>query len=152
MKKISIIDILIVVVLAGAVSFVGMKLVTSGANKGEKKSINYSVQMQEVDKGRYDHIKPGDIVNINEKNPNTTAKVTNVTRKIAEKMAYNSNTGEYKLVKNEDKEDIIIDLETTVIENEIGMKNSDVAIKVGMDAIVRGTGYSGSGFIISIND
>ena len=67
-------------------------------------------------------------------------------------MAYNSNTGEYKLVKNVDKEDIIVDLETTVVENEIGMKNSDVAIKVGMDAIVRGTGYSGSGFIISIND
>ena len=40
-KKISIIDVLIVLVLAGAVAFVGMKLVTSGANKGVRKTINY---------------------------------------------------------------------------------------------------------------
>lgn len=152
MKKISIIDILIVLVVVGAIAFVGMKLVTSGANKGEKKIVNYTVQLQEVEKGRYDNIKVGDEVSINEKNPNTTAVVTNVTKTPAEIMTYNSNTGEYKLVEHPDKEDIMVDLETTVVENEIGMKNSDVAIKVGMNALIRGTGYSGAGFVIRIND
>ena len=152
LKKFSIIDILIVLVVAGAVAFVGMKLVTSGANKGEKKLVNYTVQLQEVEKGRYDNIKIGDVVSINEKNANTTAVVKNVTKTPAEVMTYNSNTGEYKLIEHPDKENILVDLETTVIENEIGMKNSDVAIKVGMDAVVRGTGYSGAGFIIRIND
>ena len=132
MKKISIIDILIVLVLVGAVGFLGMKVVNSGAHKGEKKLVNYTVQLQGVDKGRYDGIQIGDVVSINEKNSNTTAVVTNVEKTTAEVMTYNSNTGEYKLVENPDKEDIMIDLETQVVENEIGMKNGDSAIKVGI--------------------
>lgn len=152
LKKISILDILIVLVLIGAIGFIGMKFIGSGTNKGERKNITYSVMINAQKKGQLDKIKPGDIVCIAEEQDEDKAVVKNVTREIAEVTTYNSNTGEYKLVKNEDKEDITIELETNSFVDDIGMRTGETAIKVGMKAYVRGTGYSAEGFIIKIDD
>lgn len=152
MKKFSIIDVLIVLAAIAAVVFVGMKFTGSGAHTGERKVINYTVMLSAQDAGRYDTIQVGDVVCINEEQDHDTAKILSVSKSPAKVTTVNSNTGEHKIVTNSEKEDIIIELETEVLADKIGMKNGETAIKVGMNAFVRGTGYSGKGYIIKIED
>lgn len=151
-KKFSLIDILIVLILIGAIGFVGMKFISSGARKGERRTVSYTVMVNAQKKGQLDGIKPGDIVCIAEEQDEDKAVVTGVTRDVARVTTYNSNTGEYLVVDNEDKEDIIIELETESLVDDIGMRTGETAIKVGMNAYIRGTGYSAEGFIISVDD
>ncbi len=151
-KKISIIDVIIVLVIIGAVAFVGKKAVGSGAHKGTHQTVSYTVLLSNQEIGRFAGIKPGDVVCINEENDNDRATVKAVSTEPSEIMTYNSNTGEYRMVESKEGEDIIIELESDVLSDDIGMKNGDTAIKVGMNAAVRGTGYSGKGYIIKIAD
>jgi len=151
-KKFSLIDVLIVLILVGAIGFVGVKFVSSGARKGEHKTIAYAVMVNGQKKGQLDKIKAGDVVCIAGNQDEDKAVVTSVTRDVAEVTTYNSEEGEYYLVKNEDKEDIVIELETEALVDDIGMRTGETAIKVGMNAYVRGTGYLAEGFIISVDD
>lgn len=152
LKKFSIIDVLIVLVVIFAIVFLGMKLVTSGANKGERKTVKYTVMVNAADAGTYDGICVGDVVCINREQDHDTATVLSVVKEPAKVSTVNTATGEHKIVTNADKEDVTIELETEVIVNDIGMKNGETAIKVGMDATVRGTGYTANGYIIKIAD
>jgi len=130
LKKFSIIDILIVIAVIFAIVFVGMKFVTSGANKGERKTVRYTVMVNAAEAGRCDGICIGDVVCINDEQDNDTATVLSVTKEPAKVSTVNTATGEHKIVTNPDREDVTIELETEVIVNDIGMKNGETAIKV----------------------
>ena len=151
MKKWTLIDTLIVLVVAAA-AVVGVKMLAPSAiDGGNNQKVEFTVLLTDKEKGFHEAFGEGDKVTLSltEKDGGV---IKSVTAAETNQMVYNSMTGEYSNIINPDKEDISIVIEADCLVNDAVIKTGDTAIKVGVDIPVRGKGYATSGYIIDVND
>ena len=151
MKKWTLIDTLIVLVVAAAAVVGAKMLAPSVIDGGNNQKVEFTVLLTDKEKGFHEAFGEGDKVTLSltEKDGGV---IKSVTAAETNQMVYNSMTGEYSNIINPDKEDISIVIEADCLVNDAVIKTGDTAIKVGVDIPVRGKGYATSGYIIDVND
>ena len=149
--KFTVIDVIIILVVIAAVAVGAYKFVPSMINSDKQEKIEFTVLVQNQDKGFADAISTGDKVTISltEKDGGI---VKSVKAEPAVTLAYNSIDGEYSNEVLEGKYDVYITVEADADVSDLAIKTGGTAIKVGADIPVRGKGYASSGYVIEIND
>ncbi|MDD6484966.1 MAG: DUF4330 family protein [Clostridiales bacterium] len=150
MKKWTLIDTLIVLIVAAAAAVGVMKLAPSIGSK-ENGKVEFTVLLTDKEKGFAEAFGEGDRVTLSltEKDGGVIKSVSSAE---ANQMVYNSMTGVYSNIINPDKEDIWIVIEADCTMDDVAIKTGDTAIKVGVDIPIRGKGYATSGYIVDVND
>ena len=150
-KKWTIIDTIIVLIIAAVAIAGGMKLMPSLINGAEKKTVEFTVLIQNREPELADAIKPGAKATLSytEKDGGI---IKDVRSEVANQMTFNSIDGVYENIDVEGKVDIYITIEAGCNITDKYIKTGDTAIKVGADIPIRGQGFATVGFIIEIND
>ncbi len=150
-KKWTVIDTLIVLVLAGAVGVGAAKVVPSMFGNTEKENVEFTVLIQNREQELADAITPGTkaTLSLTEKDGGI---VKEVKSEPATQMTFNSIDGTYSNVEVEGKVDIYVTIDADCEISDKAIKTGDTAIKVGTDIPVRGKGFATSGYVIDIND
>lgn len=150
-KKWTIIDTIIVLIIAAAAILGGMKLMPSLGSGSEKRTVEFTVLIQNKEQELADAIKPGAkaTLSLTEKDGGV---VKDVRSEVSNQMTFNSIEGIYENVEAEGKVDIYVTVEAECNITDKYIKTGDTAIKVGAEIPVRGQGFATSGFVIEIND
>lgn len=149
--KFTMIDALIILVVI-AVAVVAMKkLAPSMFMKTEKNTAEFTVLISEKDISFADAMSVGDRVTLSltEKDGGV---IKAIDTKVAEKMAFDSIDGSYKIQKIEDKRDVYVTIDADVETSDLYVKTGGTEIRVGEEIPVRGKGYATKGFIIEVNE
>lgn len=147
-KKITLIDILIVLVAVLAIVFVvGRSGKTIGGSKTEK--VTYMVLVSDQDPETSEGVIESDKVMVD-----TTEKmygrVVSVERKPAHITRFGADTGKFLEQDNEERHDLYITVEVDAVKNPWGYQMGDQKIRVGEQQNLGGPGYGVSGYIIDI--
>ena len=136
MKKIGILDV-IIVILVIVMGFIGFKVLSGqNASPTEKQEISYTLEIRGAEKSLVDAIQENDVL-YNSTNNSVYGTITNVSVEPATEMTTDINAGELKLFTYNDKYDIYIDI--TGQADNIDDKNITIAeekLKVGSLAYV----------------
>lgn len=149
--KFTMIDALIILFVI-AVAVVAMKkLAPSMFMKTEKNTAEFTVLISEKDISFADAMSVGDRVTLSltEKDGGV---IKAIDTKVAEKMAFDSIDGSYKIQKIEDKRDVYVTIDADVETSDLYVKTGGTEIRVGEEIPVRGKGYATKGFIIEVNE
>lgn len=151
MKKWTIIDTLIVIVAAAAIAVLWMMFGPNPANKTTAQQVEFTVMIQDREKGLADTMSAGDKVTLS-----LTEKDGGVIKEVKADpsvvMVYDGIEGVYRNQQNDEREDIYV---TVTADCEVGdrsIKTGGTTIKVGQEIPVRGKGYAATGFVIEIKD
>ena len=146
--KINWVDIIIIVVALVAIVF-AYKF-THKEVAVETKTIRYTFELVDNPIGFTDKIKIGDDITDNIKNY-YMGKVVEVEKTTYTKVIQDVETGTYKEAVVEGRETAIVTVEASVTENG-GNLNVDgyYLVKGGLEVAVKGNGYAGRGFILSV--
>ena len=151
MKKIGILDV-IIVILVIVMGFIGFKVLSGqNASPTEKQEISYTLEIRGAEKSLVDAIQENDVL-YNSTNNSVYGTITNVSVEPATEMTTDINAGELKLFTYNDKYDIYIDI--TGQADNIDDKNITIAeekLKVGSLAYVTSSKYTGSCYIVKID-
>lgn len=146
-KKITIIDVLIILLVIIAAVFALMKL--RGTAPASGKTVTYTVlvsnQLPEV----AGNIVPEDNVLLDTAT-NSYGDVTAVDIQPSSKSLLDAENGRYVLRTTEERKDVYITIRVTASENEWGYDIGDQHIRVGERQIVSGRGFAATGYIISV--
>lgn len=149
MKKITIIDILIVLAVI-VVALVGVKMLApSGGAQTEK--ITYTVLVSNQLPQVADSIKPAEKVLLDTAE-NVYGSVIGVTSEPAKSTQFNAEDGKYIEQTNEERRDVYITVEADVTVNEWGYDIGSTHVRVGEQQTLGGPGYGVSGYIVDILD
>ena len=150
-KKWTIIDTLIVLIVAAAAVIGAAKLLPSANSGAQKDKVEFTVLIQNKEQTLADAIKPGAkaTLSLTEKDGGV---VKDVKSEVSKQMTFNSIDGTYSNVEAEGKVDIYVTVEADCKITEKYIKTGDTAIKVGAEIPVRGQGFATSGYVIEIND
>ncbi len=149
--KWTIIDTLIILAVV-VVCFVGYKMFGSKITtpvQSDKAEI--VVMVSNKSKGFSESIRIGENANLSltEKNGGI---VTKVNKKPASTITFNSMSGIYQTVLNEEKEDVYIYVDAQCDISDKHIKIGDTIVRVGESVAIRGKGYASEGFVIQINE
>lgn len=150
MRKWTIIDTIIVVVIAIAVT-AGVVLLGGGKKSvGEKSKVEILVLATDKEKGFSDSIKVGEeiIISLSEKDTGVVKKVESSPSKL---LTFNDTEGIYYNNEQEDKEDSYIYIEAECVEDDHSVVVGETILKVGSYIAVRGKGYATEGHIVALN-
>ena len=147
-KKITLIDILIVLVAVLAVVFVAGRFGKPiGGTKTEK--VTYMVLVSDQDAEMVEGVVKSDKVMVD-----TTEKmygrVVNVERKPAQFTRFSASNGNFVEQTSEERIDLHITVEVDAVKNAWGYQIGDQKIRVGESQNLGGPGYGVSGYIIDI--
>ena len=150
-KKWTIIDTLIVLIVAVAAVIGATKLLPSVNSGAQKSKVEFTVLIQNREPALADAIKPGvkATLSLTEKDGGI---IKDVKSEVSNQMTFNSIDGTYSNVDVEGKVDIYVTVEADCDITDKYIKTGDTAIKVGTDIPVRGQGFATSGYVIEIND
>ena len=150
-NKWTIIDTLIVLIVAAAAAFGAIKVLPSVGTDSKKQNVEFTVLIQNKDQALADAIKTGAraTLSLTEKDGGT---VKDVRSEKSQQMTFNSIDGTYSNVEVDNKVDIYVTVDADCVISEKAIKTGDTAIKVGAEIPVRGQGFATSGFVIDIND
>ncbi|MDO5396786.1 MAG: DUF4330 domain-containing protein [bacterium] len=150
-KKWTIIDTIIVLIIAAAAVIGCMKLMPSLGSNDEKSTVEFTVLIQNKEQALADAITPGAkaTLSLTEKDGGI---IKDVRSEVSKQMTFNSIDGTYENVEADSKVDIYVTVEAECSITDKYIKTGDTAIKVGAEIPVRGQGFATSGFVIEIND
>ncbi len=150
-KKWTIIDTLIVIVIAAVAVVAGMKFMPKLGSGAEKSKVEFTVLIQNKDEELANAIKPGAkaTLSLTEKDGGIVKDVRSET---SQQMTFNSIDGTYSNTEAEGKVDIYVTVEADCEITDDYIKTGGTAIKVGAEIPVRGQGFATSGYVIEIND
>ena len=150
-RKFTVIDVIIVLILAAAVVFGAYKLLPSVIHPSNMRHITFTVMLQQQDQNLADAINEGDRVTIS-----YTEKDGGIVKskriEPATAMVFNSMDGVYMNETLDGKVDVYVTLEADVKANDLVMKAGGTPIKVGVELPIRGKGYASSGYVIETDD
>lgn len=148
--KISLIDILIVLLIVGAAAGVYWKLHSGAGKTAAATKIQYAIEMNEVSKDFVDAITPGDPIREAIKG-NDLGHV--VSKKAAPARRLNTDyiNGKYVLSTVPDLYDVTITIEANanISPKDIIVGGTD--IRVGKKMYAKGKGYANACFIMSVD-
>lgn len=149
--KWTIIDTIIVIVAAAALAIVWVMFGPNLANKQTDETVEFTVMIQDREKGLAETMKSGDKVTLS-----LTEKDGGIIKSVETQptvvMVYDSIEGVYRNEVNDEKEDIYIKVEAECKVGDLAIQTGDTKIKVGQDIPIRGKGYATNGYIIEIAD
>ena len=149
MRKWTIVDTIIVAVVA-FVAIIGAVILTGGSSgNGVKSKVDFTVLADSKELGFSNAIKPGDevVINLSTEDKAVVKKVEAAPSKI---LTFNSNDGIYSNRENDKKEDVFITLEADADEDDISIVTGETIIRVGAYTVVKGKGYATEGHIVEI--
>lgn len=148
-KKITIVDILIVLAVVFVAVFVFGKF--SGTAGASKKTVTYTVLVTSVMPEVADSMVPDDNVLLDAKG-NAYGRVTNVSVSPSQDSYLNQQTEKYVISKLDDRKDVILTLEAEATVNDWGYQIGQQHIRIGEQQNVSATKYVAKGYIIGIDD
>lgn len=150
-RKFTVIDVIIILVVAAAAIFGAKKLLPSILHPSGMEHITFTVMLQQQDQSFADAIHEGDRVTISltEKDGGV---ITETHSEPATAIAFNSIEGTYANEILDGRADVYITIEADVKTSDLALKTGDTPIKVGAELPIHGKGYASSGYVIEIND
>lgn len=151
MKKFTVIDILIVVVLIAVIAIGGYILVPKMLNNEELSSVECTVLLNDAEKELAEAMEVGDKVtmSLTEKDGGV---IKNIEVKPAEKTELNIMSGEYVQQTLDNRVDIYVTVDMKASVTDTSVKVGSTVFKVGAETTLRGKGYAAMGYVIVIND
>lgn len=151
MKKFTVIDILIVIVLIAVIAIGGYILVPKILNNEELKNVECTVLLNDTEKELAEAMKVGDEVtmSLTEKDGGV---IKNIEVKPAEKTELNIMSGEYVQQTLDNRVDIYVTVDMKASVTDTSVKVGSTVFKVGAETTLRGKGYAAMGYVIVIND
>lgn len=149
--KITVIDVIIILVVLAAATVGAAKLLPKFINNSENEKVNFTVLIQRQDESFANAINIGDNVTIS-----LTEKDGGIVKDVkagpAVTLAYNSIDGTYANKEIDGKYDVYVTIEADMEVSDLAMKAGGTAVKVGAEIPVRGKGYASTGYVIEIED
>ncbi len=151
MKKFTVIDILIVIVLIAVIAIGGYILVPKMLNNEELKNVECTVLLNDTEKELAEAMKVGDEVtmSLTEKDGGV---IKSIEVKPAEKTELNVMSGEYVQQTLDNRVDIYVTVDMKASVTDTSVKVGSTVFKVGAETTLRGKGYAAMGYVIVIND
>lgn len=151
MKKFSVIDVLIVILLLLVIVFGFLKVKNMVSEGSSEQSVHFSVLATEVNAGTGTIISAGDRVSISLKEK-AYATVIAVSETEHFEDKFNPNLKKYVSQAIDGKSDIILELECNAKISDTEIINGNVPIRVGEESYIHGKGYSLHGYIVAVDD
>ena len=150
-KKWTLIDTLIVVVIAAAAAVLWVMFGPSLTDKQTAQEVEFTVMIQDKEKGLADTMSVGDRVTLSlmEKDGGV---IKDIRTEPSTVMVYDGLEGVYRNEINEEHEDIYVTVTADCTVGDKVIKTGDTKIRVGQEIPVRDKGYATNGFVIKIND
>ena len=148
-KKITFVDILIILAVVLAAAFVFLKL--SGTSGTTKKTVTYSVLVTGVMPEHAESMVPDDKVLLDAKN-DAYGRVVDVVVSPAEDSFFNQKTEEYVKVTTDARKDVVLTIEAEATVNDWGYEIGQQNIRIGELQYVTATSYVATGYIIGVDD
>ncbi len=149
MKKFTVIDALIILVVALAIA--AGALILGGGGGGELGEVYFTVLASDVESGTGDLIKAGDEVTISF-SEQAFATVVDVSVEPHKESEFFAPKGYYMTHEIEGRSDLKILLKCKADISDTRIANGAVPIRVGAETPVRGKGYTVLGYIIEIEE
>lgn len=147
-RKFNVFDIVIVVVVIAIAG--GIYTFTHRAKAMETQLLRYSLELNECPEGFSQYIKVGDSITDNVKNYNMGV-ITSVEARPSVRLGEDKINGNVVESTLEGKETVILVVEANVVEDGADFKvDGGYVVKAGKDVSVKGNGYAGRGYILTI--
>ena len=150
-KKLTIIDVLIILVLIIAVIVGCVYAIPKIINRAQSTTATFTVLIAAQEPGVADAMHVGDSVSLSYTDKDG-GRLVDIQTQPAETMTFDSIAGEYKTETIEGKEDIFVTVEADVNASDTYIKTGETFIRVGSQMPIRGKGYVASGFVISLDE
>lgn len=151
MKKFSVIDILIIILLLLIIAFGFLKVKNIITDGNSEQKVHFSVLATKVSEGTGDIISVGDKVSISLKEK-AYAVVTGVTETEHFEDKFSPKLKKYVSQPVDGECDIILELECNAKVSDTEISNGNVPIRVGEESYIHGKGYSLHGYIVTVDD
>lgn len=147
-QKFNVFDIIIIVVVIAIAA--GTYAFTHKAKATETKVLRYSLELNECPEGFSQNIKVGDTLTDNVKNYHM-GTITSVEARPSIRLGEDKINGDIIESTLEGKETVILVVEANVTETASDFKvDGSYVVKAGKDVSVKGNGYAGRGYILTI--
>ena len=147
--KINLLDVLIVIVIIVAGIFVWRSF-SGGTAGGESLGLTYTIELNNLEKNTADAIKKDDKVVISDKEKDT-ATVVAVSVEPEQDITFNKQRGEFTMVQNPVKYKATVVLQAKGHQTDSDFMIGSTNVKAGIEMPVKGKGYAGKGFVMSVN-
>ena len=148
-KKITFIDILIVLVVILAAVFVFSKI--SGTSGASNKTVTYTVLVTNVVPEVAEGMVPDDKVLLDAKD-NAYGRVTNVSVSDSEDTYFSQQLEKYVSSKIDELKDVVLTVEVEAVVNDWGYQIGQQHIRIGEKQNISATSYVATGYIIGVDD
>lgn len=146
-KKITIIDVLIVLIIIAAGFVVARVMSPSGAEPDGE--VEFVVLASEVDADAADGIKKGDTAILSQ-TQKTTVIVSDVFTEPSKVSVFDNETKTFKQQKSKQKKDVYVTVKTDAKISDTAIIKDDVFIRVGAEASIDSKNLSVKGHIVEI--
>ena len=148
-KKITFIDILIILVAVLAVVFAFLKF--SEPAGASRKTVTYTVLVTSIAPEIAESFAPDDHVLLDAKN-NAYGRVVDVKVSEAEDSFLNQKTEEYVITKIDERKDVYVTVEAEATVNDWGYEIGRQHIRIGELQNITATSYVATGYIVGVED
>ena len=148
--KFNVFDIIVIIAVI-CIAAAGYKFMNRGKDTvSSTKTIRYTIELTEKPVGFSALVKEGDSLTDNIKNYNM-GKVVSVSTEPFTDIVEDYENGKYAEGVTEELENVIIVVEANVTESESAFRvDGNYVVRAGKEIAVKGRGYAGTGFIISV--
>ncbi len=152
--KFNIVDILIIIVLIGAL-IIGSRILGLGRQMGiglDGTKAIFTVELSDGTLELFNQMQVGDVVNIalDSVDYATITEISEPTPTMVQ--AFDTITGKYKFAAPQNpRYTAFITVEAEANENESSIYVGNTEVKVGKPVFIKGKGYSGKGFIVKLD-
>lgn len=146
-----IILLILAVIAAGLYMFLGGGLFTTSAGgDGETSKIQYSVEIKQKTRDYCDNINVGDAVQIGDKEK-ASAVIEDIDIVPTKMLFEDKKSGVVHYSEIPEMYDIILTLSSDGRHTDSAIYADNVLVRIGERVTVRGKGYSGNGFVMSLD-
>lgn len=149
MKKFNFLDVLIVLVII-VVAVVGVNMLrgASGADQTEQTSkLIYTVEETDATIEQVEAVKVGDRVSIGVNGVDSSV-VTEVVSAPAEKVVFDTLTGEYVKTKIPERYSLQVTCEADATVTDMAISAGSTPVRVGAEFSLKGRGYAVIGYVV----
>ena len=151
MKKITFIDVLIVLFVAVAIAAAAIILKPSADVAENTKKLSFTVLATAQQEGLSELVNAGDDVVISF-SEDVHATVVEAYEEDRVEYHFNNFTGKYVSNKIPEKSDVYVKLTADVTASDTEFSKDNLAIRVGDEMPVRGKGYVVKGYVIDVTE
>ena len=149
MKKITFIDVLIVIFVALVVLVAVFMLKSGSGATANTTKVNFTVLATAQQEGLSELVKAGDDVVISF-SEDVHASVVKAYEEDRKEYHFNNFTGKYLSEKVPGKSDVYVELTADAVVSDTAISKDNLPIRVGDEMPVRGKGYVVKGYVVDV--